>query len=581
MVTNEELAKIFREIGDYLEIKNTPFKPRAYRNAAQVIEGLARPAVEIYKEGGIEALEKLPGIGKNIASKIEEIIKTGQLKYYQKLKREFPVEVETLSKIEGLGPKKIYQLYRRLKVKDLNDLERAINSRQVRALPGFGPKTEENILKGLNFVRSAQSRFVLGWMMPVINSIISRLQARPEVTRTALAGSARRFKETIGDIDILAVSKKPEETMAYFVSMPEVANITAHGPDKSSVKLKTGIDVDLRIVPPESFGAALNYFTGSKAHNIALRRIALAKGWKLNEYGLFERRGGNFIKIGGKTEADLYQKLGLIYIEPEMRENAGEIEAAKKGKLPKLVSRQNIKGDLQVHTKWSDGENSIEEMALSAAKRGLNYIAVTDHTKSLAVAKGLNEEEIIRQWRAIDKINQKLKRQGYRLKILKGTECEILKDGSLDLPDKILANLDIVGVAIHSYFNLDAATQTKRILKAFQNPYVNLFFHPTGRIINQRPAYRFDFNKVLAEAKKRKIALEINSFPNRLDLNGAQVRLAVEKGVKLAINTDAHRPGHLDYLIYGIGQARRGWSEKKDILNAKPLNLLLNYLRKK
>jgi DNA polymerase (family 10) len=395
-----------------------------------------------------------------------------------------------------------------------------------------------------------------------------------ETEKAIVAGSVRRRKETIGDVDILAVSKNPKPIVDRFISMPEVVNVIAHGETKSSVKLKSGINVDLRVVPAASYGAALNYFTGSKDHNVALRRIAMAKGWKLNEYGLF--RGEKM--IAGKTEEEIYNMFGMDYVEPELRENTGEILAAQKHLLPKLVGYEDLCGDLQVQTNWTDGAISIEGMAKAAMARGLKYIAITDHTKRLAMTHGLDEKRITQQMAEIDRINGKLKG---KVVLLKGSECDILKDGTLDLPDRVLAKLDIVGVSVHSYFNLPRAEQTERIKRAMANPNVDILFHPTGRVINRRPAYDVDMEKLVAAAKRTGTIMEIDAYPDRLDLKDEHIRMCVEDGVKMSIDSDAHSPTHFPYLEYGIAQARRGWATKADIINAWPLEKMLKFLKKR
>jgi len=572
-MTNQEIVKILYEISEYLEMEGEPFKPRAYQKVAQAVEGLEKEVKEIYKSGGVKALAEIPGIGVSIAEKIEELLKTGHLKYYEALKKNTPVDLGVLTRVEGLGPKNIKKLYEELKIKNLADLEKAAKAGKISKLEGFGKKSEENILKGIEFIKSSGGRFVLGFAMPQIREIESRLKKLKEVREIIVAGSVRRWKETIGDADILIISEHPKPIMDYFVGMPEVARVFAHGETKSAVKLKSGLDFDLRVVQKESYGAALNYFTGSKDHNVALREIAIKKGLKLNEYGLF--RGNK--QIAGRTEEDLYKALGMEYIPPEMRENLGEIELAKKHILPKLIDYGDLKGDLQVQTNWTDGENSIEEMAKAAAKEGLEYIAITDHTKRLAMTHGLDENRIQAQWREIDAVNKKL---GGKIKILKGTECDILKDGSLDLPDKILAKCDIVGVAVHSYFNLSREDQTKRIKRAMENPHADILFHPTGRLINRRKAYEVDIDEIIKTAKNTGTILEIDAFPDRLDLKDEHIRKCVEVGVRMSIDSDAHSVQHFSMLEYGIAQARRGWAKKSDIINAWPLEKMLAFLKK-
>jgi DNA polymerase (family 10) len=571
-ISNQNIAELLREIGEYLAMQNVPFKPRAYEKAADTVGALEKEATAIYAAGGIKALEEIPGVGVSIAEKIEEFLKTGHVAYYEGLKKKAPVDLSELAKVEGLGPKSIKRLYEKLGVKDLADLEKAARTGAIAKLEGFGKKSEEKILNGIEFAKSAGGRFVLGFTMPEIRAIEERIGKISAVKKIIIAGSVRRRKETIGDADMLAISKDPAPIMDAFVGMPEVALVIAHGETKSSVKLKSGINIDLRVVPEESYGAALNYFTGSKEHNVALRVLAMQKGWKLNEYGLFKGKE----RIAGRTEEELYKKFGMDYIEPELRENTGELEAARKDLLPKIIGYGDLQGDLQVQTDWTDGSDSIETMAKTALAHGLKYIAITDHTKRLAMTHGLDEKRIVEQMVEIDRMNKKF---AGRIKILKGSECDILKDGSLDLPDAILAKLDIVGASVHSYFNLPRSEQTARIMRAMENPNVDILFHPTGRIINRRPAYDVDMDKLIAKAKKTGTIMEIDAFPDRLDLRDENIRKCVEARVKMSIDSDAHSPAHFSYLEYGIAQARRGWAEKGDIINAWPLEKMLGFLK--
>lgn len=587
---NQELAGILYEIGAYLEMEGAQFKPRAYEKAAHSVESLEKDVTELYREGGMKALEDIPGVGASIAEKIEEFLKTGKVTYYESLKKKYPVSVGELSQIEGVGPKMALEFYKKLKVKNINDLERAAKAGRIAKLEGFGKKSEENILKGIAFLRKSGGRFVLGFVLPHIREIEKGLASRKEVERIVIAGSVRRWKETIGDLDILVISKKPKSVMDAFISMPGVINVYAHGKTKSAVRLEiggmpasakasAGIDADLRVVPPESFGAALNYFTGSKDHNVALREIAIKKGYKLNEYGLFKGKK----QIAGKTEEEIYKALGLSYIEPEIRENTGEIEASlrqaqgKQPGLPKLIGYNDVRGDLQTQTDWTDGAHSIKEMALEARKLGHEYIAITDHTKSLAMTGGSDERKLLRQMAEIDKLNRQL---GGRPKILKGAEVNIMKDGSLDIRDSVLAKLDVVGVAVHSNFNMTRKDMTERIKKAMANPHVDILFHPTGRVVNQRPAYELDMEDTLRHAKKTGTIVEVDAYPDRLDLKDEHVRMAVNLGAKLSIDTDAHATQHLSYMELGIAQARRGWAEKKDVINTRPLDEMLGLLKR-
>lgn len=570
---NSEIARVLYNIAIYLEMQGEMvFKVRAYEKAAQTIESLTDDINEIYRKGGLEALQEIPGVGKSIADKTEEMIKTGKLKYYEELKRKIPVDVEGLRRIEGIGPKTILALYKKLKVRNAADLEKVAKDGKIRTLAGFGQKSEENILKGIEFLKRSSGRYVIGYIMPLASEIEKRLQSLPYIKAAIVAGSFRRRKETIGDIDILAISSEPSKVMDYFVKMPEVINVYGKGETRSTVKLNNGIDVDLRVVKEKSFGSALNYFTGSKDHNVALRRIAIEKGMKLSEYGLF--KGNKF--VAGRVEEELYKVLGLRYIEPELRENTGEIEAARKNNLPDLIGYKGLRGDLQVQTKWTDGMHSIEEMALAAKQTGLEYIVITDHTKSLAMTGGLDEEKLAKQGKEIDKINGKL----HGIAILRGAEVNILKDGKLDINNKALDELDVVGAAVHSNFNMPREEMTKRIINAIENENVDILFHPTGRVIQKREPYAVDIDKIIETSKATGTILEIDAYPDRLDLKDEHIKLAVKAGVKLCIDSDAHNKMHFAFLELGIAQARRGWAERKDIVNTRPLKELLKMAKK-
>lgn len=558
------------------EMEGVEFKPRAYEKAALGIESLNEEVKELYKRGGLKALTEIPGVGQSIAEHIESLLKTGRFSDYERLKKKIPVNISELTAVEGVGPKMVGVLYQKLKIKNLKDLEAAALAGKIRKLERFGEKSEKKILKGIEFLKKSGGRQILGFVLPEIRALEKMIQSFPEIENAVVAGSVRRRKETIGDIDIFAVSSKPQKVMDRFVSLPFVAHVYVNGPTKTMVKLKNGLDADLRVVPKESFGAALNYFTGSKDHNIALRELAVKKGWKLNEYGLFN--GAKM--IAGKTEEELYKALGLRYIEPELRENTGEIEAARQNKLPNLVGYGDLKGDLQVQTVWTDGADSIETMAKAAAAQRLEYIAITDHTKRLAMTDGLDEKRIQRQWEEIDKINKKLRALGVKCRVLKGTECDILKDGTLDLPDDILDKCDVVGASVHSHFNLPEKEQTERIKKAMANPNVDIIFHPTGRLINRRDAYRVDMDELIKTAKKTGTVLEINAYPDRLDIKDDYIKKCAQLGVKMSIDSDAHSAEHFKFLEHGIAQARRGWAEKKDIVNAWPLGEMLGFLKK-
>ena len=572
---NKEIAKILYEIGEYLEMKGVAFKPRAYEKAGYSIENLEEEVSEIYKKGGLKAVEDIPGVGISIAEKVEEIIQTGRLKYYEKLKKSFPVKIGELTAIEGVGPKIIYKLYRKLGVKSVNDLEKAAKAGKIAKIAGFGEKTESKILKGIEFLKKSSGRFLLGAVLPQARSIENRLKNLKEVNRVAIAGSLRRMQETIGDLDFLVTSKKPKEVTDFFIKMPEVAHVYSTGTTKTMVRLKNGMDADIRIVSDTSFGAALQYFTGDKRHNITLRAIAEKKGFKLNEYGLW--RGKKL--IGGKTEEEIYKALGMVTPPPEIRNDSGEIQAALKNKIPKLIGYSDIKGDLQVQTNWTDGENSIEQMCEAAEEAGLEYIAITDHTKSLAMTGGADEKKLLRQMAEIDRINKKFQVSSLKIHVLKGAEVNILKDGSLDIKDEILAKLDVVGIAVHSHFNLPRAEQTKRIIKAMKNRQADILFHPTGRLIQKREPYDVDVDEIIKAAKETGTVLEIDADPHRLDLKDEYVRKAVEAGVKMSIDTDAHSKNSFHYLEYGIAQARRGWAKASDIINTRPWRQMLKLLK--
>ncbi len=563
--------KILYEMAVLLEIKEVAFKPQAYERAAYSIESFGEDVAEIYKKGGLKALEDIPGVGQGIAERIEEYIKTGRIADYEKLKKEFPVDISGLMEIEGVGPKMVKKLYQELGIKNASELEMAAKAGKLEKLEGLGEKSEERILKSISFLRQSQGRFVLGFILPTVRKIVDSLRALPEVKRAEFAGSIRRMQETVGDLDILVISNKPSKVMDFFMKMPEVQEIIAKGQTKTSVRLNIGMDADVRVLPPESFGAALQYFTGDKYHNIALREIAIKKGYKLNEYGLFK---GEKL-IAGKTEEEIYKKLGMELMEPELRTNHGEIEAALTGKLPKLIGYDDLKGDLQVQTDWTDGENSIKEMAEAAKKQGLEYILITDHTKSLAMTGGLDEKKLMKQMVEIDKVQKQVS----GIKILKGSEVNINKDGTLDIDEETLAKLDVVGAAVHSNFNMPEADMTARIIRAMENPNVDILFHPTGRIIKRREPYKLDMDKVIKAAKRTKTVLEIDAFPDRLDLKDEHARKAVGDGVKLAIDSDAHSAGHFKFLEFGIAQARRGWAEKKDVINTRPWEEMLRSLK--
>lgn len=572
---NLELAKIFKEIAAFLEMEEIPFKPFAYEKAAFILETMPEDVSEIYQKEGKEGFERIPGIGASIAKKIEEYLKTGKIKYHSDYKKKYPVKILELIEVEGVGPKMVRTLWKKLKIKDLNDLERAAKSRKIRSLPGFGIKTEENILQGIEFLKRSKGRFLLGDILGPAQDLENYLRSLKEVKKISLAGSIRRRKETIGDVDILVTTNYPEKVMDYFLKFPGVVKVYGKGKTRSSVRLKQGFDVDLRVVEDDCFGAALQYFTGSKEHNIVIRKIALEKGYKLNEYGLF--KGSK--KIISKDEKDIYQKLGMVWIPPELRENRGEIELAQRKKLPKLISYNDIKGDLHCHSDWNGGAHSIQELVKKALELGYEYIGISDHTKFLKIEKGLDEKKLLRQRKEIQELNKKLERKGLKFRVLQGCEANILPDGSIDIDDKVLAQLDYVIAGVHSRMKMSKKEMTQRIIRAMENPNVDIISHPTGRLLKQRDEYEIDFDEILETALKTGTILEINSFPDRLDLNDLNIKRAKEKGVKMIINTDSHHRDHLRFIELGIAQARRGWAEKEDILNCHSLKELFSYFK--
>jgi len=565
---NLQVAKILNEIADILEMQNVEFKPRAYRKAARTVESLSEPIEEVYQE---KRLKELSGVGESIATKIAEVVETGTSQYLEKLKKQIPVDVEALTSIEGMGPKSVKKLYEKLKIKTLDDLVRAARQREIREIKGFGPKTEKKILEHLELARRGTERILLGFALPIAEEIKEQLRKRGAVNQVEITGSLRRMKETIGDIDILVSSIKPEKTADFFVGMEDVRDVLAKGITKCSVILKSSIRVDLRIVEAKSFGSALMYFTGSKDHNIKLRKIAMTKSYKLNEYGLFKKDE----QIAGETEEKVYGKLGMDWIPPELRENQDEIEVAKKHKLPKLIEYDAIKGDLQVHTKWMDDQNNIEQIAKAAKALGYSYICITDHYSKMVIAGGLNDHQIKKEIEEIEKTNKKLE----GIEILKGAEVDIDQDGALQAKKSILKDLDIVIASVHSYFNQPKKKMTKRLVSAMESGYVNILGHPTGRKIRTRKSNPIDMNDLFEASKRTGTYLEINAFPERLDLNDFHARAAKEAGCRLVINTDAHNIEHLKFMRLGVAVARRGWAEQKDVINTLALKGLMKLIK--
>lgn len=572
-VHNSDIADIFNKVADLLEIQGAnPFRVRAYREAARTIGGLSKNAAEMVSQD--ENLSELPGIGEDLAEKIKTIVKTGKLPLLEDLKENIPEELSDLMSIQSLGAKKINALYTKLNISSFKELQKAAAEGKISTLPGFGKKSEQKILEEIKRLKGeGAGRFLLVEAEQFVSPYIEYLKKNKGLKNIEVAGSFRRRRETVGDLDILATSKENSSLMDHFVKYEDVKKVLSKGDTRSSVILRRGIQVDLRVVPEESYGAALLYFTGSKAHNIAIRKIGQKKNLKINEYGVFKGKK----RIAGKTEEEVYKKIDLPYIEPELRENRGEIEAAQKKSLPDLVTVKDIKGDLHVHTRATDGRYTLEEMAEAAKKRGYSYMAVTDHSKMVRVANGLDEKRLAQQIEEIDKINNKIK----NFTLLKSIEVDILEDGTLDLSDDILSQLDLVVCSVHFKFNLSLEKQTERIIRALDNPHVNILAHPTGRLLNQREPYKVDMEKVMEAAEERGCYLEINSYPDRLDLNDIHCKMAKEMGLKVVVSTDAHSINDLEFMRFGIGQARRGWLESSDILNTRGLSQLRQLLKRK
>ncbi len=572
---NQEVAKILYEIANYLEMDEVAFKPYAYRRAAMGLESTEEDIEEIYKRGGTKTLKEIPGVGEGIAKGIEEYLKTGKIRFLEQYKKRIPINLEELISIEGMGPRKAKILYQKLGIRNLKDLEKAAKSHKIASLFGFGEKSEKNVLEGLAFLRKSKGRFLLGEILPRVREIREKLKNLKEVGMVDIAGSIRRRKETIGDVDFLVTSANPSKVMDYFVKLSGIVKIWSKGNTKASVRTKEGFDMDIRVVSKKAYGSALQYFTGSKEHNIATRRIAMDKGLKLSEYGLFKGKK----MIASETEEEIYKKLGIPWIEPELRENQGEIEAALNGKLPKIIGYGDIRGDLHVHSDWDGGNNSIKDLAEAAVKMGYEYLGIADHTKALHIEHGLDEKQLEERNKEINKLNWKLKIENCKFRILKGCEANILKDGSIDIKDEALAKLDYVIAGIHSNMKMDKQSMTERIIKAMKNPNVDIISHPTGRILKKRDEYQIDFEAILKAAKETGTILEISAWPERLDLNDQNIRKAKKVGVKMIINTDSHNKNQFHMMEFGISQARRGWAEKEDIINCWPLDKLLKYFK--
>ena len=567
---NEEIAHAFDEIADLLEIEGAnTFRVRAYRNAARNLRSLGQEIAVLIANG--EDLTRLPGIGKDLAAKIQEMIETGKVRTLNELHKEIPPGVEDLLQIPGLGPKRVKALYHSLGIKSVKQLEQAVRNGQVRSLPGFGAGIEHNILAVIDAHRDAEKRFLRANVVSYAEALVTYLKRTRGAKDVVVAGSYRRCRETVGDLDILVTASGKTAVIEHFAGYDEVAKVVSKGTTRASVILRNGLQVDLRVVAQQSYGAALYYFTGSKAHNIQVRRIAQQRGLKINEYGVF--RGEQ--RIAGKTEASVFKSVGLPYIPPELRQGRGEIEAAYDKCLPTLVERVDLQGDLHCHTVATDGHAGIREMAIAARQQGLKYLAITDHSRHLTIAHGLDSNRLLKQIDEIDRLNDELK----GITLLKGIEVDILADGSLDLPYDVLSRLDLVIGAVHSQLHLPRDKQTERILRAMDQPCFTLLAHPSGRLLQKRQAYDVDISRIIKQARARGCYMELNSQPQRLDLNEYYCRMAHDEGVLVSINSDAHAEQNFDFLQYGIDQARRGWLEKKDVLNAFSLRELRVRLR--
>jgi DNA polymerase (family X) len=569
-VKNAEIAALFTEIADFLEIKGeNPFRVRAYRRAAQAMEGLSEDVAAVAARGG---LQEIPGIGRDLAGKIQEYLERGAVAYLEDLREEIPPGVVEMMGIHGVGPKTAKLLYERAGVTSVDRLEELARAHALVGIPGIQVKTQENILKGIAVWKSGRERMPLGAALPLAEAIRATLEALEETDQISLAGSLRRMRETVKDMDVLVTSKRPARIMAAFVALPNVAEVLAHGATKSSVRLREGIQADLRVVEPECFGAALQYFTGSKQHNIRVRELAQRQGLKVNEYGVFDEKTNR--RVAGATEEDVYRAVGLPLVAPEIREDAGEIEAALENRLPELVRLDDIRGDLQLHTTWSDGAHTLAELAAGVRAKGYQYMAVTDHSKSATVAGGMDEAQVVRMIAEVRALNARLK--GFR--VLAGCEVDIRADGSLDFPDEILTQLDLVQVSVHSRFKMSREDMTRRIVRAVQHPLVHILGHPTGRLIGERAPYEVDIEAVLQAAKTGDVAVEINASPSRLDLNDLHARRAKDLGIPITISTDAHAIPQLDYMRYGVAVARRAWLTPSDVLNTLPAPALAAWL---
>ena len=582
MMENTEIAKVLRDVGTLLEIDGAnPFRVRAYENAARTVEPHAVPMRTMVESGA--KLTDLPGIGKEMASHIQELVTTGALRVLQDLTREVPYTLVEMVRLPGVGPKRANKLWRELGVETIDQLEAAAKAGAVESLAGFGKKTQERIVRGIASLKKRAGRFRLAHADQLVEPLVEYMRTHEGVRRIEVAGSYRRRMETVGDIDLLVIARDPQPVMDHFTAYERVKKIDLASGTSARVMLQSGLQVNLRVLPPASYGAALQYFTGSQAHNVKLRRRAVARGLRVSEDGVFRVPEGedpdaedvlSGERVAGASEEDVYAALELAWIPPELREDRGEVEAAAGGKLPELVTLDHMRGDLQMHSTWSDGHDGIDAMVKGCVERGYEYLALTDHSKSLAMTGGLDAEALREQWREIDEVQA----AHPEIRILKSQEIDILRDGSLDLADEMIEQLDVVLVSIHSLFDLPAAQQTNRILAAIRHPAVHILAHPTGRLINEREPYQFDLEEVLCCCKENGVAVELNAHPSRLDLKDTQLMRARELGVKIVISTDAHRVRDLDLMHYGVEQARRAWLAPADVLNTRPLQELLGSL---
>lgn len=569
---NTDVAEALDQIADILEIQGDQFRPRAYRRAARSIERSPADLVQLMESN---QLTQIPGVGQSIASRIQEFVQTGRIGYLEELRKQIPSGVAELLRIPDVGPKTVKLFYDKLGIASIDDLERAIRDQRLRAVKGIGQKTEENIARGINFLRGGGSRMLLGRALPVALEIQRLLSSTPGVVRVSLAGSLRRMKETVGDVDVLATSSSPPQVTESFISMPMVKHVLAKGDTRSSVLLTNGLQVDLRIVPDDCFGSALQYFTGSKEHNIKLREIAQRRAMKLSEYGLFDESGK---RIAGRDEEGIYRSLGMCYVEPELRENTGEIDAAMADALPQIISLSDIRGDFHVHSSWSDGNQDILSIGSGARALGYEYICITDHSHTLKIAKGLEEEEVLKQVEEIRNVNSQL---GNRPTVLAGLEVDIRADGSLDTSDQVLEQLDLVIGSIHSRFKSSRTSMTDRMVQALSTGLVSILAHPTGRLLGQREPYPLDEDVLFDAALQHRVWMEINAFPDRLDLGEGLARRAAKMGIKLAIGTDSHDIEQLSCMVFGVGVARRAWLERKDVANCMGKAKILEALKKR